>query len=139
MPTPEEKLAFAERLKFALLRSVEKIAGPTELALHFNLRHRGDHPVSPQTAHKWLSGRAIPTLDKLGTLADWLRVDLHWLRYGPPPQTKGLLPPPLPRDEKYPLTPEAIELASKIEALSPHRRYLLQELIDQFYGDASEH
>jgi hypothetical protein len=37
-------------------------------------------------------------------------------------------------DEKYPASEETLELASKIEALSPHHRYLLEELIDQFYG-----
>ncbi len=138
MPTLEEKAAFTERLKFALLRSPEKVTGATELALHFNLRHHGEHPVSPQTAHKWLTGRTIPTPDKLRTLADWLRVDLHWLHYGPPPSTAARsTPQPLPRDEKYPPTPETSELASKIESLSPHHRYLVQELIEQFYGDPS--
>jgi len=29
---------------------------------------------------------------------------------------------------------ETLELATKIEALSPHHRYLLEELIEQFYG-----
>ncbi|TKC83492.1 transcriptional regulator [Trinickia terrae] len=139
MPTVEEKMAFSERLKFALLRSPEKISGGTELALHFNLRHHGENSISPQTAHKWLTGRTIPTSDKLATLADWLRVDLHWLHYGPPPSAAARSTPrPLPRDEKYPLTPETIELASKIEALSPHHRYLVQELIEQFYGDGAE-
>ena len=139
MPTAEEKAAFAERLKFALQRSPEKVTGGTQLALHFNLRHRGDHPISPQTAHKWLTGRTVPTDDKLKTLAEWLRVDLHWLHYGPSPGgTARSTPKPLPRDEKYPLTPETIELASKIEALSPHHRYLVQELVAQFYGDGSD-
>ncbi|AIO69545.1 transcriptional regulator [Burkholderia oklahomensis] len=139
MPTLEEKAAFAERLKFALQRSPEKIAGATALALHFNLRHRGEHPISPQTAHKWLTGRTIPTPDKLRTLAGWLRVDLHWLHYGPPPGAPGgKTSGPLRRDEKYAPTPETIELASKIEALSPHQRYLMQELIEHFYGDPSK-
>lgn len=139
MPTPEEKSAFTERLKFALLRSPEKVTGATELALHFNLRHHGEHPISPQTAHKWLTGRTIPTQDKLKTLAYWLRVDLHWLHYGPPPNAAARsTPQPLPRDERYPPTPETIELASKIEALSPHHRYLVQELIEQFYGEMAK-
>ena len=136
MPTTEEKKAFSERLKFALLRNPEKITGGTDLALHFNLRYRDGNPVSPQTAHKWLTGRTIPTRDKLKTLSEWLRVDLHWLHYGPPPGEVAK-PKPLPRDEKYPLTQETIELVTKIEALSPHHRYLVQELVDQFYGDAS--
>ncbi|TCW81195.1 transcriptional regulator [Burkholderia sp. SRS-46] len=136
MPTSEEKKAFSERLKFALQRSPHKITGATELANQFNLRHRGEHQVSPQTAHKWLTGRTIPTQDKLRTLAEWLRVELHWLHYGPSPNAAArTTPQPLPRDERYPPTPETIELASKIEALSPHHRYLVQELIEQFYGD----
>ncbi|WP_153101564.1 helix-turn-helix domain-containing protein [Paraburkholderia hayleyella] len=140
MPTPQEKSAFAERLKFSMTRAPEKLRGGTDLALHFNLRHRGDHPVSPQTVHKWLSGRTIPTQDKLQTLADWFKVDLHWLHYGPSPSggSPRPVPKPLPRDEKYPLSPETIELASKIEALTPHHRYLVQELVSQFYGDTGK-
>jgi len=138
MPTIEEKAAFAERLKFAMKRAPEKLRGSTDLALHFNLRHRGEHPVSAQTTHKWLSGRTIPTDDKLHTLADWFKVDVHWLHYGPPPGgTATGVPQPVRRDEKYPLSPETIELASKIEALSPHHRYLVQELITEFYGDTT--
>ncbi|OXJ00823.1 transcriptional regulator [Burkholderia sp. AU33803] len=139
MPTSEEKAAFSERLKFALRRSPEKVTGATELANRFNLRHRGAQPVSPQTAHKWLTGRTIPTSDKLVTLAEWLRVEVHWLHYGPSPSViEHPTPQPLPRDERYPPTPETIELASKIEALSPHHRYLVQELVEQFYGDSGE-
>jgi transcriptional regulator with XRE-family HTH domain len=137
MPTIDEKAAFSERLKFAMKRAPEKLRGSTDLALHFNLRHHGEHPVSPQTAHKWLSGRTIPTDDKLRTLADWFKVDVHWLHYGPPPSgASAAVPKPIQRDEKYPLSQETIELASKIEALSPHHRYLVQELIAEFYGDA---
>ncbi len=137
MPSLDEKLAFSERLKFALQRSPEKPSGATELALHFNLRYRGAQPVSAQTTHKWLTGRTIPTVDKLVTLTEWLRVDLHWLHYGPPPSNSAGTPNPLPRDERYPPTAETIELASKIEALSSHHRYLVQELIEQFYGGAT--
>jgi transcriptional regulator with XRE-family HTH domain len=135
MPTPEEKAAFSDRLRFVMKRAPEKLRGSTDLALHFNLRHRGEHPVSPQTAHKWLSGRTIPTDDKLRTLAEWFKIDVHWLHYGPPPAGSAPVPKPLRRDEQYPLSPESIELASKIEALSPHHRYLVQELIAEFYGD----
>lgn len=139
MPTPEEKAAFTERLKFAMKRAPEKLRGGTDLAMHFNLRYHGE-PVSPQTAHKWLTGRTIPKEDKLRTLAEWLSVALHWLHYGPPSggAVSTTVPKPLPRDEKYPLSPEALELASKIEALSPHHRYLVEELISEFYGNAGK-
>ena len=117
-----------------MLRAPEKMRGATDLALHFNLRYHGE-PVSPQTAHKWLTARSIPTADKLNTLAEWLKVDQHWLHYGPPPSGNAPgAPKPLVHDEKYPASEETLELASKIETLSPHHRYLLEQLIEQFYG-----
>ena len=134
MPTPQEKADFSDRLKFSMLRAPEKMRGATDLALHFNLRYHGE-PVSPQTAHKWLTARSIPTADKLKTLAEWLKVDQHWLHYGPPPTGNPPgAPKPLAHDEKYPASEETLELASKIESLSPHHRYLLEQLIEQFYG-----
>jgi transcriptional regulator with XRE-family HTH domain len=134
MPTPQEKAAFSERLKFCMLRVPERMRGATDLANKFNLRYQGE-PVSAQTAHKWITGRSIPTVDKLVTLAEWFKVDLHWLHYGPPPSgVPQTTPKPLAHDEQYPASEETLELASKIEALSPHHRYLLEELIDQFYG-----
>jgi transcriptional regulator with XRE-family HTH domain len=136
MPTAEEKAAFSERLKFTMKRAPERLRGSTDLSLHFNLRHHGEHPVSTQTVHKWLRGRTIPTDDKLRTLAAWFKVEVHWLHYGAPSGGAGLTAPkPLRRDGAYPLSSEAADLASKIEALSPHHRYLLQELIAELYGE----
>jgi transcriptional regulator with XRE-family HTH domain len=141
MPISNEKQAFADRLKLALRRAPGKPDGPTELARFFNLRYLGT-PVSTQTVDKWLKGRAIPKLDKLETLAKALRVDLHWLRYGPPPKGTPAAkrkPKPLPPpDEKYPASTESLELATKIESLMPHHRYLVQELVEQFYGDTDD-
>lgn len=143
MPTHEEKTAFSKRLILALRRSPEPVRGPTELALRFNLRYRGN-AVSAQTTHKWLTGRTIPTKDKLTTLAEWLHVSEHWLHYGSP--TEKLLKvsdqlgvyeiSPLgnasttPKSSNKP-TPEALDLAIKIQALPPHRRYLVEELVTQ--------
>lgn len=137
MPTQQEKAAFAQRLALALRRSPEPVQGATELALRFNLRHTGQ-AISPQTAHKWLSGRAIPTHDKLETLASWLKVNAHWLHYGPAP---GTTPPhtgeqgepykvqPVRHASKLP--PDLLALAMKIQALPPARRYLVEELVEQ--------
>jgi transcriptional regulator with XRE-family HTH domain len=133
MPTPLEKADFSERLKFCMARSPEKMRGATDLANKFNLRYQGE-PVSAQTAHKWLTGRSIPTVDKLETLSEWLKVDMHWLHYGPSPSNSQTPPKPLAHDAEYPASEETLELASKIEALSPHHRYLVEELIEQFYG-----
>lgn len=128
MPTHAEKAAFSNRLELALRRSQGTEIGATELALRFNLRYTGKG-VSAQTAHKWLSGRTIPAKDKLVTLAKWLDVDEHWLHYGPSPSkeegAKG-------KGSKIAApSAEAIKLAQKIQSLPPHRRYLVEELINQ--------
>lgn len=133
MPTVKEKAAFARRLN-DLLEPL-KIRGGTKLAKEFNLRHRGAEPVSTQTAHKWIKGTTIPMPDKLRTLAEWLKVDLHWLHYGPSP---GARLKPLARGEKYPPSAETIELASKIESLTPKDRNLVEEMIVRFYGEDEE-
>ncbi len=146
MPTNEEKIAFSQRLKLALRRSPEPVRGATDLALRFNLRHHGN-AVSAQTAHKWLNGRAIPTKDKLGTLADWLQVNEHWLHYGPPSgrvlgvseqreayKTSQTGKPAAKHGSKP--SPEALLLAERIQALPPHRRYLVEELVAQLSQEA---
>ena len=132
MPTIDEKAAFAKRLLLALRRSAEPVQGATELALRFNLRHEGV-PVTVQTAHKWMTGRTIPTNDKLATLAKWLNVDAHWLHYGPP--SKSPLPSTVSGDDVR-STPEVVSLVAKIRALSPHRRYLVEELVEQLQDDS---
>ncbi|MFC5472681.1 transcriptional regulator [Paraherbaspirillum soli] len=134
MPTNNEKAAFSKRLEFALRRSPEAVQGATDLALRFNLRHQGD-AVSPQTAHKWLTGRAIPTNDKLATIAKWLNVDQHWLHYGPPPSKPASEAKEGSTKDAKRLPPELINLAMKIQELPPHRRYLVEELVEQLQQD----
>lgn len=140
MPTQEEKAAFSQRLALALRRSPDPVHGATELALRFNLRHRGA-AISPQTAHKWLTGRSIPTSDKLATLAEWLNVNEHWLHYGPPParvtQAEQTREPYSGTRRNTPPAPETLALAAKIQTLSPHRRYLIEELVEQLLEEGS--
>ncbi len=140
MPTAKEKLDFSARLRFALKKSAQPIKGATDLARLFNLKHSASAGITVQTTHKWLTGRAIPTKDKIETLSEWLGVNSHWLHYGPPPsdsfQSKS-------KDTqlsqlKYPSPPEVLLLAKKIEALPDHQRYLVAELITQFYGNLPE-
>lgn len=131
MPTAEEKIKFASRLKQALKRSPKKIETATELALNFNLRHTND-PITTQAAQKWLTGRAFPTIDKIVTLAEWLNVPLQWLRFGLPEdrpvarkahKTKAALPAPPSKDE--------LALLETIRAMPEQRRKLVYELVEQ--------
>lgn len=133
MPTDDEKMAFAARLRFALARRLRKHVGATALAAQFNRHYEGARRISPQTAHKWLTGRTIPTEAKLRVFADWLQVDLHWLHYGPS-SGSFVRKSALPRigENARPPTAETLELAAKIEALPPHQRYLIEELVAQF-------
>jgi hypothetical protein len=132
MPTSKEKAAFAKRLKDSL---PSELQGGTALAKAFSLLYRNGPAVSPQTAHKWLSGTTIPKPDKLQVLATWLQKDVHWLHYGPAPTGKTK---PLGRGEKYPMAPETIELvtqmANRFAGLSPKQRNLVEELITEFDG-----
>lgn len=76
-----EREQFSQRLQ-ALLRDAHYSPdSPTELAREFNIRFPG-RPVTVHAARKWLVGEAIPTQDKLRTLADWLMVPIDWLRFG---------------------------------------------------------
>lgn len=138
MPTNQERSSFSERLRLALKRGHKPVKGATDLARLFNLQHDGTG-VSVQTTHKWLSGRAIPTTEKIRTLAEWLGVSEHWLHYRPPPDSSLLkVKETKLQQAKYPTSPETIELAKKIEALPEHQKYLVEELITQFYGQGPE-
>jgi hypothetical protein len=109
------------------------VRGPTDLALQFNLRHRGQ-PVSTQAVHKWLSGKALPTRDKVETLSEWLRVQECWLLFGVNPGDNG-------SDDEGPdqLQPEVSRLMANIWKLTSRQRALLEALIGEFQGDAVNH
>lgn len=76
-----EKEKFSERLKFALKNAQPKLSKTSDIAIRFNLRHPNE-PVTQQAVHKWLNGLAIPSQDKIDTLAEWLEVKPEWLRFG---------------------------------------------------------
>ena len=132
MPDSDEKIAFSQRLKLALTRSQQEISTPTELALQFNLRHPNE-PITPQAAQKWLTGKAMPTADKAQTLAEWLNVPLHWLRYGSPEANhRTTSRQTASQSETFsPLDEGEKELISRIRKLSAHQRNLIVDLIEQ--------
>lgn len=129
-----EKTAFAERLKLALTRSRKKIDTATELALQFNLRHKND-PVTQQAAQKWMSGQACPTPDKIETLADWLGVSAHWLRFGSPTeaQRKRISGKRQTKTQANTatLSNDETKLMERFRQLSPHQQELIAELVIQ--------
>lgn len=71
---------FADRLQQSLLRSGRTIS-PGRLATEFNAHFHGTG-VHAHSCRKWLQGEAIPTQEKLVTLAYMLGVSADWLRYG---------------------------------------------------------
>lgn len=129
-----EKAAFAERLKLAQTRSRKKIDTATELALQFNLRHPND-PVTQQAAQKWLSGTACPTPDKIETLADWLGVSAHWLRFGSPNDTNRKRNSGKRQLKSQPststLSSDENLLMERFRQLTPHQQILITDLVIQ--------
>ena len=131
----DEKLDFSKRLKLALKRSPKPVKGAAELALQFNLRHSNDS-ISAQSAHKWLTGKARPTADKIETLASWLNVSAHWLRYGPPNDAKqkqpaGVRRTKLQAEKDTSLNEAETKLVAQFRRLSAHQRNLIAELTEQ--------
>ncbi len=76
-----EREGFSERLQQALRNADYSPESPTQLAREFNVRFEG-RPITVHAARKWLVGEAIPTQEKLRTLAQWLGVPAEWLRFG---------------------------------------------------------
>ena len=76
-----EREDFSERLQHALRNADYSPDSPTQLAREFNIRFSG-RPITVHAARKWLVGEAIPTQEKLRTLAQWLGVPAEWLRFG---------------------------------------------------------
>ena len=76
-----EREEFSQRLQQALSNAAYSPDSPTQLAREFNVRFVG-RPITVHAARKWLVGEAIPTQEKLRTLAQWLGVPAEWLRFG---------------------------------------------------------
>jgi transcriptional regulator with XRE-family HTH domain len=119
MTVVEEKEQFSKRLKEAMRRARVE-AGPARFAREFNLRHHGE-PVTSQTAHKWLQGRAFPTQDKLRTLAQWLEVSPQCLRYGEADRSHAA------KQDPASYAVDSAWLGKKFDSLSEsHRRMVLE-------------
>lgn len=121
MSNLQEKLAFSERLKQALIDSNHPIS-PTYLSKEFNHRYDGT-PVSVQSANNWLLGKAIPNQDKLAILSIWLNVTSQWLRFGDNTLGSSNLES---KDQSE------LDYFLKFRTLNASQKQIIKDLIDQF-------
>ena len=113
----DNKFEFSERLRQSITKHSIPIS-PTILCKNFNQHHHGDN-ISIQTASNWLSGVSVPNQDKLQTLANWLSVDIHWLRFGD--ESKDENPMTLSGDQ--------IQVAIGFASLTPPHQKIILDLI----------
>lgn len=118
-----ERESFSERLQQALRNADYSPDSPTQLAREFNVRFEG-RPITVHAARKWLVGEAIPTQEKLRTLAQWLGVPAEWLRFGGHESAGGENGSTPPRFESA-----DIKLVADLQRLDEHHQALAREFI----------
>lgn len=118
-----EREGFSERLQQALRHAEYSPDSPTQLAREFNVRFEG-RPITVHAARKWLVGEAIPTQEKLRTLAQWLGVPAEWLRFGGGSMFGGQTPAALARFES-----SDVKLMADLQRLDEHHQALAREFI----------
>ena len=114
----DNKFEFSERIRQSITKHSIPIS-PTILCKNFNQHHHGDN-ISIQTASNWLSGVSVPNQDKLQTLANWLSVDIHWLRFGND----------LPVNHIPPRSTEQQNLVKNFALLSPIHQKIVLDLVN---------
>lgn len=82
MPSTQQENEFAARLQSTLNEHSMPVKSAAGLARLFNAQQRLTVGISVQTAHKWLTGRAVPANEKMTMLAECLDIDLQWLHDG---------------------------------------------------------
>lgn len=118
-----ERESFSERLQHALRNADYSPDSPTQLAREFNVRFEG-RPITVHAARKWLVGEAIPTQEKLRTLAQWLGVPAEWLRFGGDAQIGKGAANGAARFESA-----DIKLVADLQRLDEHHQMLAREFI----------
>ena len=117
-----EREQFSRRLQKMLRETRHSPDSPTELAREFNIRFPG-RPITVHAARKWLVGEAIPTQDKMRTLADWLMVPIDWLRFGNDAARQDV-PDPLSNAESV-----DIKLIADMQLLDEPHRQIVREVV----------
>ncbi|MFY9316598.1 MAG: transcriptional regulator [Burkholderiales bacterium] len=125
MSLTDEKQGFSRRLRDSLRRTKVAARGATGIAREFNLRYQGA-PVTAQAVRKWLLGESLPSQDKMRTLALWLEISPHWLRFGEAEPRTGRQHLALRQEPAaYQVSPGW--LAAKFDALSePHKKMVME-------------
>lgn len=122
-----EREGFSERLQLALKNADYSQESPTQLAREFNIRFEG-RPITVHAARKWLVGEAIPTQEKLRTLAHWLGVPAEWLRFGGVDGQAGVDGTSPPQAQtRFPSTD--VKLMADLQRLDEHHQALAREFI----------
>ena len=117
-----ERIGFSDRLRQCLRNSHHSADSPTELAREFNVRSNV-RPITVHAARKWLVGEAIPTQDKMRTLATWLQVPIEWLRFGGDEQQASSA------DPDTALRSADLNLIADMHLLDEHHRQIVREFI----------
>ncbi len=119
-----EREDFSSRLQQALRNADYSPDSPTQLAREFNVRFAG-RPSTVHAARKWIVGEAIPTQEKLRTLAQWLGVPAEWLRFGgdemPGKNAEGEASSRFESDD--------VKLITDLQRLDEHYRVIAREII----------
>ncbi len=66
----------AKAINEGLIKKFGKIPSANIFANQFNLRAYGTKTITRETARKWLLGLAVPEIDKLVVLIEWLDIDV---------------------------------------------------------------
>jgi transcriptional regulator with XRE-family HTH domain len=85
--------------------------------------------VTREMARRYTEGGAIPDVNKMQKMADWLGVRLAWLRDGEGSKRAEPLAAREDGGEYSVLGPEAREVAAAWAALSPDHRSVMRDLI----------
>lgn len=117
-----ERESFSLRLQQTLRNAHHSPDSPTELARDFNIRFSG-RPITVHAARKWLVGEAIPTQDKMRTLAQWLGVPVEWLRFGGDERRTES------RDAISGFKTDDLKLMADFQLLDEHDRQIVREFI----------
>jgi transcriptional regulator with XRE-family HTH domain len=122
-----EREDFSERLQQALRNADYSADSPTQLAREFNVRFSG-RPITVHAARKWLVGEAIPTQEKLRTLAHWLGVPAEWLRFGGPLES-GRSAEGSAGETSARFDSDDVKLVADLQRLDEHYRVIAREII----------